>query len=187
MLFDEFVIWDSTFSTVRGLPLPSVLKMMQPDARLLVTVRDPVDVAYSAYNHFGIFEGNVKGPEHYEAFIGNLTESWLEEKCHPGNYKTCLPEEYRSFGSYVARPMYSTYIRKWLESFDCEGLHVFDVSAEGSKSVANLYRFMNAEDNKLAKKVTASVSHIKKSNASNTDEKDKKKARSNELNKSSYS
>jgi len=119
--------------------------------------------------------------------MGNLTRSWLERECHPGNYKTCLPEEYRSFGSYVARPMYSVYLRRWLESFDCEGLHVFDVSAEGTKSVGNLYRFMDAEDDRLAKKITASVSHIKTSNATKTGEKDEKKARSNELNKSSYS
>jgi hypothetical protein len=159
--YDEMVIWEKTFHTIRGTPLPELFRLMQPSANLLVTVRSPVSVTYSAYHHFGVFEeGIVKGPEHFHDLMQTLTTAWTLKDCTASNFLTCLPRDLVKAGSWLSRGMYSKYLPPWLEQFGCSQLHVFDVSDDPFREVKRLYDFLGVPNDDIARTATADTIQI---------------------------
>jgi hypothetical protein len=157
VLFDELNIWGHTFNRIRGLQLPDVLQRLQPSANLLITVREPVDVVYSAYNHFAPSVLEVKtSPEHFDSFIRSLVSAWTAHNCDAMNYRTCLPAELEAAGFWVARAMYSKYLAAWLEHFGCSRVHLFDVSVDPMQEVRRLYDFIGLPNDDAADRVTRS-------------------------------
>lgn len=183
-LFDELNIWDSTFMKVRGVPLPRLMKLMQSSMNILISVRDPAEVVYSSYHHFGNFEVE-KGPDHFHKFIKNMTTVWTNNQCHPSNYRSCLADDDIS-GSWLARAMYAPYMREWLSHFNCSNLFVFDVSSDPKAEVQRLYNFFDASDidNKIAENATTAVYELK-DNRKATEEFGEMRYQ-NPMNKASY-
>lgn len=157
MLFDELNIWAHTFNRIRGLQLPDVLQRLQPSANLLITVREPVDVVYSAYNHFAPSALQVKtSPEHFDLFIRSLVSAWTAHNCDATNCRTCLSAELEAPGFWLARAMYSKYLAAWLEHFGCSRVHLFDVSVDPMQEVRRLYDFIGLPNDDAADRVTRS-------------------------------
>jgi hypothetical protein len=183
-MFDEMVIWGHGLDQVRGTPLPELLRLLQPSANMLISVRNAVDVVYSAYNHFGVFgEGVRKGPGHFHDFVVHLIEVWDAEQCTPANYRRCLAAhpELVAGGSWLSRVMYSTHISAWIEHFGCSQMHLFDTSADPKTEVGRLYAFMGVPNEEAAINATKAVYELKESVDPN-----ESKERSNVLNKASY-
>ena len=159
-VFDEMVIWEHTFQRIRGITLPEVLALMQPSGKIIVSVRESVDVTYSAYNHFGPqtmkdVDREEFGPEHFAYLVDEMIEAWTKFECTPANYRTRLPKHLVDAGSWFARGMYSRYLKAWLGSFDCQTqVHIFDVSADPSEEVQRLFTFMGVPDESTAREVT---------------------------------
>jgi len=159
-IFDETAIWDNTFDQIKGLPLHQLFALVQPTARMLITVRDPVDVAYSAYNHFGPetlkLPRTALGPEHFDSLVANFTKVWADSACGPETLHTCLPNAMVGVrvGSWFARGMYSRYLQAWLGSFTCEQVHLVDITRQPLDMVQRLFEFMDVSDEAAAKRVT---------------------------------
>mmetsp|Transcript_15567 Transcript_15567/g.31494 ORF Transcript_15567/g.31494 Transcript_15567/m.31494 type:complete len:556 (+) Transcript_15567:3-1670(+) len=178
-LFDEMVIWEHGSSKVRGVGLPDLFHRLQPSARMLITIRDAVDVFYSAYNHFGEFGNTAKSPEHFHAFARDLTRIWAEAGCTVANFRTCLPPEFVQGGSWLSRALYSEHLPLWLDSFGCSQIHLFDVSVDPYEEVQRLYDFMGTPDNRAAFNVTRATYRVQEVTKQYS-------TGSNALNKNSY-
>ena len=182
-LFDEMVVWERGPSRIRGLALPVLFHRLQPSARMLITVRDAVEVFYSAYNHFGDFGVTKKSPGHFHSFATDLTMHWTEAGCTIANFRTCLPPNLVEGGSWFSRAMYSEHLPLWLDSFGCSQVHIFDVSVDPFEEVQRLYNFVGAPNQEAAFNVTRAAYRIQ-------EEKDKaaigSAARLNALNKNTY-
>jgi len=145
ILFDELAIWDSSLSKVRGIPLPEVLKLMQPSAELIISVQQPAQAVYSAYQHSGLIDTS---PEYFHTFIHELTSAWSGNNCDPTNYKACLTQRHYSSGSWLASAMYAPFLLSWLSDFDCSQMFIFDLTANEESEVQRLYQFVNKSANK---------------------------------------
>jgi len=142
-LFDELSIWDYTFDHIRGVQLPELLHRLQPEARIIVSVRNPADVVYSAYLASSHFLPENKDPEHFDLFIRNITQTWTSLQCTPSNYRKCLPIEQVKVGNWLARSMYSRHLEQWLRHFSCSHVHIFDSSNDiVDGELRRLSRFM---------------------------------------------
>jgi hypothetical protein len=191
-LFDEMNIWGKTFDKVRGTPLPELFNRWQPSAKILVTVRPSVDVVYSAYNHFGVFKqpGVIKGPEHFDELMRNLTEAWTNNNCTPKTYRSCLPSsELASAGDWLSRAIYSEYLTEWLDQFGCSQVHLSDVTEDPLTAVNSLYEFMGVPNEEAARAAVSEVysllnaTQVAKTESNNNNQT---RSRKNAMNKASY-
>ena len=173
-MFDELVIWEKSYHTIDGNLLPAHLKSIQPTGNILITVRSSVDVAYSAYNHFGIFKDSKnmraggyssttkKGPQHFDILFRTLINVWRNNGCTIENFRTCLPSDLVLPGSWLSRSIYSQYVKIWLEQYTCSQTFIFDVSEDPYTEVNKLYDFVGVPDREVAKQATASIYELQK-------------------------
>mmetsp|Transcript_21839 Transcript_21839/g.62225 ORF Transcript_21839/g.62225 Transcript_21839/m.62225 type:complete len:214 (+) Transcript_21839:401-1042(+) len=157
---------------------------MQPQANLLVTIRNSVDVTYSAYNHFGVFPDGVKGPDHFDAFIRKLIRVWTDKQCTVDNYHQCLPSDMVKSGGWLSRAMYSKYLPAWLSHFQCSQLHLFDVSVDPRTEVGRMYEFIGMPNEAAASNITQTT-YVLQANATAAKDYGERRGK-NPMNKAIY-
>jgi hypothetical protein len=170
-MFDELVIWEMTWSKPFGtsLTLPQLFHLLQPSGHLLITVRDSIDVTYSAYNHFGarLYGKDVQGPLHFDHLMRKVVQLWTDRHCTLLTLGDCLPQELVLPGRWLSRSMYSKNIPAWLESFGCAQVHLFDVSMDPLTAVAGLYEVMGVPNQDVAQSATACTYQLQNDEAAN--------------------
>lgn len=107
---------------------PVRVKKVLPQVKLIVVMRNPIDRAYSHYQHNchkGIYTDPAMGaPEPYEPLTFEEALE-LEDRCLPGETEKMLADEnYRGIEfqrhSYKARGVYVDQIKRWMEHFPRE-------------------------------------------------------------------
>jgi len=141
-LLDELFIWDYTFDQIRGVQLPELLHRLQPDARILVPVRNPAEIVYSMYRSSKDIQEEHKSAEHFDLFIRNATETWTSLGCSAANYRKCLPVELVKVGQWLSQGVFSHYLAQWLKHFPSSQIHIFDSSNVIEDETKSLNKFM---------------------------------------------
>jgi hypothetical protein len=103
--------------------VPARIARYAPDARILLSLRDPVERALSNHRH-EVREGHLLGDLSFEAGLAN----------NP---------------MYVEQGLYATHLRRWLEHFPREQLLVVlmdDVEQRPEEVCRTVYRFLGVDD-----------------------------------------
>lgn len=104
--------------------VPDRVARYNPDARLLLCLRNPVDRAISHYRH--------------EIRTGRVPE-WRR------NFRDAL----RRNPSYVDQGLYARHLERWLEHFELERVHIVDydnVSTRPAEVLSGAFRFLGVDD-----------------------------------------
>jgi hypothetical protein len=140
-----FVTGEATASYLTGYWVPGRVRQVVPDVRLIVTLRNPVDRAYSAFQM-----SRRERLEECESFAEAIA---LEEERLAGElervhgdprYNPPLPPPL-GYWSYLHRSRYSEHVSRWLEVFPREQilfLRFEDIAADPSRALAEVHAFL---------------------------------------------
>lgn len=117
--------------------VPERLARHAPDAKLIVTLRDPVARAISAYSWYVQFRMLPLRPA--EEGLSALLDGWDGGSTHPAAPQVL---DYGRYGHHLAR---------WLRSFDRSQLHVvFPSDLRSGAFESAIYRFVGVDDTVVA-------------------------------------
>jgi len=125
---------------------PARVHAFDPDMKLIVTVRDPVERAYSHY--WMEVETRDETRSFEEAIAWEEAEIWpeLERWVADPAYVSALP----LFGrSYVARSCYADHLERWLTLFPREQLHALtseELLTDPARALYGVERFLGVPD-----------------------------------------
>ncbi len=109
--------------------VPKRVRLYNSGARILLSLRDPVQRALSQHRHL-VRIGLVTGPDFsFETAIDN----------NP---------------SYIEQGMYATHIRNWLKYFHRDQIHIVlmeDIVSSSQISARSIYQFLDVNDNHVSK------------------------------------
>ncbi|XP_071842238.1 carbohydrate sulfotransferase 15-like isoform X2 [Apostichopus japonicus] len=119
--------WEEHFPNETSPPvfLSDLIHAVQPKAKIVVILRDPVDLLWTSYM-IGIKNGD-RTPEKFE--IGTkkyLKEAANCESVHNPLYCAfmCGPEPHYCLGNKIYQGIFYLYLREWVEVFGLENIHV---------------------------------------------------------------
>jgi hypothetical protein len=124
---------------------PQVAKRVKrslPEVKLIILLRDPVDRAYSHYNHevaMGVEKLSFeKALQAESARLDGEHERLLQES----HYKSFNHQHF----SYLARGLYAEQLTIWREEFSQEQVHVIcseDFFRDAARSMGDVWRFLD--------------------------------------------
>jgi Sulfotransferase domain len=121
---------------------PQRLADLLPQAKLLVTLRDPVDRAYSQFQM-----SRREGEEPFESFADAVAAE--EERLAPEQARCLADPHYNSWPigcwSYLMRGRYAEQLARWFELFPREQFHVVtleDIAADPQRVLDGVHDFL---------------------------------------------
>jgi hypothetical protein len=117
----------------------SEIKRFSPGARILIMLRDPVDVIHSLHSQH-LYDGNEDVPD-FEIAI-----SLDEERKNGSNIPKSV--DFTALPSYVESVLFSEQVRRYLNIFGRERVHIIfyeDFIADTSKAVAGTLQFLGID------------------------------------------
>ena len=139
---------------------PKFLRHLQPKAKFVIIVRNPVTMTYSAYKFF-TRPGSEKvlSPEHFHQCVVDSIEAFLEcEDNHSSAYCSYIPinkfnyTRDMTFCNYVAKNIqygrFYVYIKDWLQYFDISQFFIIRMerySKHQHETIINLWDFLGLE------------------------------------------
>ena len=139
---------------------PKFLRHLQPKAKFVIILRNPVSMTYSAYKFFTRpASEKVLSPEHFHQCVVDSIEAFLEcEDNHPSGYCSYAPTSvfnYTSdmkFCNYVTKNIqygrFYVYIKDWLKYFDISQFFIIRMerySKHQHETIVNLWDFLDLE------------------------------------------
>nr|XP_054773182.1 carbohydrate sulfotransferase 15-like [Lytechinus pictus] len=119
----EFYSWRKFFGENYDGPnctTADLLYAAQPQAKIIITLRDPIDRLYSHYLHFNHEKGSVE--EFHEGVVSEITEY---EKCRTRlSARACAYAERRRNFVTLNTGLYSVFIRDWAKVFPWEQIRI---------------------------------------------------------------
>jgi hypothetical protein len=106
---------------------PARAARYNPELRIVLALRDPVERAFSNHLHM-VREGFLQGPDLSFEYGLSRNETYLEQS------------------------RYATHLRRWLERFPRERIHVLlreEVALAGAEAAGRLYRFLGLDEDFL--------------------------------------
>eukprot|EP00605_Chrysophyceae_sp_TOSAG23-4_P001429 GSChrysophyteH1.ASY1.ANO1.1557.1 assembled CDS len=137
-------------------PIPQILREMQPSAKFIITLSDPVNRMYSDYHHRYLENGNVekseKSAKEFHARALEQVENF--RKCLHDNgsdIKRSLPKDEDVLGiwiraSQICIGMYSLFYLKWLEHFSPQSfllMRLEDYDIDPLAYMNKVFRFLD--------------------------------------------
>jgi sulfotransferase family protein len=141
----RFLTGEATASYLTGHWVPGRVRRLLPDVKLIVTLRNPVDRAYSAFQM-----SRRERLEECESFEQALSlepqrlAGELERARSDPSYNPPLPPPL-GYWSYLHRSRYADHVERWLELFGQEQvlfLRFEDLVADPSSALARVYGFL---------------------------------------------
>jgi sulfotransferase family protein len=117
------------------------VRRVLPQAKLLVTLRDPVDRAFSDYQH------RVRKGVENRSFEAAVEEemTWLESRREKLGGLDALPRSDLSGKSYLTRSLYVVWLKLWMEVFPREQFCVLDsdrLAMDPAASTQEVFEFL---------------------------------------------
>jgi Sulfotransferase domain len=140
-----FVTGEATASYLTGYWVPERVREVTPDVKLIVTLRNPVDRAYSAFQ-MSRREG-LEGCESFEEAIAledDRLAGELERTRNDPRYNPPLPPPL-GYWSYLYRSRYADHVARWLELFPREQmlfLKFEDLAADPWRALEEVHSFL---------------------------------------------
>ena len=162
-----------TNGTYKGnfLLTPMFLSQIQPDAKLLLILRNPITMIFSSYKYFNKQKISYS-EDHFHMCVVFAVESFM--KCQmTSSLEWCVfnyaPLKQPSGCRYVTRAIglghYHVYIQEWLRYFPREQLMILKLehySNQHRATVENIWKFLGLR--KLPKQRTFRLNHVGKFN-----------------------
>ena len=125
--------------------VPKRIKSLLPNVKLLLILRNPIDMTYSKYNH-GFNQGVIT--ESFDSIIKNeLTRIKIRQNepqliINNPNFDNNVDSNYLRHGNYVY------YLKKWLELFPRKQLHILtneQLTNNPIETMEKVFEFLNAK------------------------------------------
>lgn len=139
--FDAFTTGEASPFYLFHPTAPSRAHSVVPDARIIVILRDPVRRAYS---HF--IQSRLKGLEPRESFEAAI-EWELNSLDQHHDYDD--PDAQIRFRSYLQRGLYAQQLRRWLELYPREQVHLIEterLKTSPEEVLQDLWRFLELSE-----------------------------------------
>jgi hypothetical protein len=141
----SFLTGEATASYLTGYWVPGRVRRLVPDVKLIVTLRNPIDRAYSAFQMSR--RERLEECESFEEALSLEPERLageLQRVRSDPSYNPPLPPPL-GYWSYLHRSRYSNHVERWLEVFGQEQilfLRFEDLVADPSSALERVYRFL---------------------------------------------
>ncbi|MCL1044142.1 sulfotransferase domain-containing protein [Shewanella electrodiphila] len=128
---------------------PERIKMFNPDMKFVIVLRDPIERAFSQYNHQNFTRKTIANDP--MSFSNSIRK---EESRYDIQGKSEYFYEYKYF-SYKKRGLYEEQIERWFEYFPREQFFFIDISELNNNGVmTNLFNFLGLDDSKLKRNIS---------------------------------
>lgn len=140
-----FLTGEATATYATGFHVPDRVHRVVPEAKLIISLRDPIDRAYSAFQ-MSRREG-LEDQESFEAALALEAERLApeEDRVRRDPYYNPPPPAPLGYWSYLQRSRYAEHVARWLERFPREQilfLKFEEMAADPQGALDQVYAFL---------------------------------------------
>lgn len=132
------------------------IKEMSPNAKIIISLRPPVELIYSAY-----FQHRANGHEQFSTFKEAYT---VQDARRKGNYPPIGNEPMRRF-IYDDLVKFQKYVGEYMDNFDSSNIHIVlleDLKNNRKKTLIELYNFLDLKPFNIDKNIISNKSNQNK-------------------------
>lgn len=122
-----------------------LIRAIQPNARIIVIIREPSSRLYSEYLDLDSFWPLFKSPEDFHVRIENVIDNF--NKCLETHHVASCASNY--YQPRIQIGMYSVHIREWLKRFPTEQVHIIrteDWAQDAVSELQEVFKFLSLSE-----------------------------------------